>query len=192
MGAGLYDGGTTKSHRGSIEKIPGQLDLKRIVGPVMNERRARMCRRIAPNLEGSYHCVRLSSWRCRGVQISKNKHTCGAPYSRKRSEASSKSSSVPSVTESRRFFFHERRNVPGILVLNTLHTRSARTDQQRRVALFPRVDDAEKLNGAIGVESFSGSRTIRFLVPVSAPLFRLTADQFDWQVRPMAGQQEIA
>lgn len=159
----------------------------------MNERRARMCRRIAPNLEGSYyHCVRPSSWRCRGMQISKNKHTCGSPYSRKWSEASSRSSSVPCVTESRRFFFRERRNVPAILVLNTLQTRSARTDQQRSVALLPRAFDAENLNRAIGVESFSGSRTIRFLVPVSAPLFRLTADQFDWQMRPMPGQQEIA
>jgi hypothetical protein len=50
---------------------------------------------------------------------------------------------VPCVTESRRFFFRERRNVPAILVLNTLQTRSARTDQQRSVALLPRAFDAE-------------------------------------------------
>jgi hypothetical protein len=58
--------------------------------------------------------------------------------------------------------------------------------------LLLRAFDAEKLNRAIGVESFSGSRTVRFLVPVSSPLFRVTADQFEWQMRPMPGQQEIA
>jgi len=99
---------------------------------------------------------------------------------------------VHSAKEARHFFRYRQRSVPAILGLNTLQISFPRTDQERRLELLPRVYDAEKLEGAIGVESFPGSRTIRLLVPASVPLFQLTTDQFDWQARPMPEQQEIS
>jgi hypothetical protein len=126
------------------------------------------------------------------MQVAKSKSSCGLPEQQKVKGAFSETSRAKSVKKARHFFLHRRRIVPAILGLYSLQTSFPRTDQERRVELLQRVHDAEKLNVAIGVESFPGSSTMRFLVPVSAPLFRLTADQFDWQTRPMPDQQEIS
>jgi hypothetical protein len=90
------------------------------------------------------------------------------------------------------FFPPRSQKAPGTLGLTTIQFSCARAHQARRVELLRGLHDAKKLTGAITVESFLGSRPSAFSFPVSAPLFRLTADQFDWQTQSTPDEQEIS